>query len=411
MLSRIDGFTPWSVLLEIGGLTPQEVEACLSRWLSQGIVICDGLPPGCDSSRDPSGEATSREGEIAAHLDIPVEEQREILAFEAGLDRSYWEVLGVAVDADGRNIKRAYFKLSRRFHPDRYYRREIGEFAARLTRIFKRLVEAYELLSDPQTRAELRRSMGEIPLPQGGSGESLEAASSGEDATAQAASVHGEQEAASVSASAGDDVDSGAEPTKRERQRHVLERLRRHFQIPEKVLAERRFQAGQFYQAAMVAMHKKNVKEAASVVRLAIAFDPWNPEYKEGFAEVLAQAHQLQAEELLEKAALDGRSQAQALKLMEEALHYRPCDPEINDKAARMALELRELDRAREYAESACELAPRESSYQGTLGRVLRSMGLADKARGVLEEALRLDPKNEEAQRELKQIKRSKRRR
>ena len=44
--------------------------------------------------------------------------------------------------------------------------------------------------------------------------------------------------------------------------------------------------------------------------------------------------------------------------MYEEALGYRPCDPEINEKAARLALELGELDAAREYAETACELSP-----------------------------------------------------
>ena len=42
------------------------------------------------------------EGEIAPHLDISVDTQREILVFEKGLNRSYWELLGVSVDADER---------------------------------------------------------------------------------------------------------------------------------------------------------------------------------------------------------------------------------------------------------------------------------------------------------------------
>ncbi len=176
-------------------------------------------------------------------------------------------------------------------------------------------------------------------------------------------------------------------------------------------MADRRLTAGQFYRSAMVALHRKNVNEAETSVRLAIAFDPWNPEYKQGFSEVLAQAHQLRAEELLERASLDGASQAEALRLYEEALHYRPCDPEINDKAARLSVELRELDKAREYAESACEVAPDESRYRCTLGRVLLTAGLVEKAKEALDEALRLDPQNPEAQVELKKLRRGRKRR
>ena len=425
LLSRIDGHTPWTVLREIGGLTPNEVDTCLEQWLCEGIVVCSGarepavpaepVDPAVERELDgsyedragPESTEAGFEGELAPNLDISVDAQREILVFEAGLNRSYWETLGVALDADEREIKRAYFKLSRKFHPDRYYRRNIGDFGPRLDRIFKRLVEACELLSDPTTRAELQRSMGQLPPPDAPPGSDA----AGEEGNAETAAKSADREHASSSETPGASDSTGAAITKRQRQQKVLDRLRRHFQIPERVLIDRRFQASQFYKSAMVALHRKSVIEAESSVRLAIAFDPWNPEYKQGFSEVLAQAHQLRAEALLERASLDGASQAEALRLYEEALHYRPCDPEIHDKAARLAVELRELDKAREYAESACEVDPGESRYHCTLGRVLRSAGLVDKAREALDEALRLDPQNQEVRSELAQLRRGNRRR
>ena len=60
-----------------------------------------------------------------------------------------WTLLGVEPGADRRTIKRAYFKLSKEFHPDRYFRKEIGDYAERLERIFKKVLEAHEMLSDP----------------------------------------------------------------------------------------------------------------------------------------------------------------------------------------------------------------------------------------------------------------------
>ena len=44
------------------------------------------------------------------------------------------------------------------FHPDRYFRKEIGAYGARLDAIFKKVLEAYELLSDPATRAEVQKA-------------------------------------------------------------------------------------------------------------------------------------------------------------------------------------------------------------------------------------------------------------
>jgi hypothetical protein len=34
LLSRIDGVTPWAALRSFGGLTPEEVDRCLERWVN-----------------------------------------------------------------------------------------------------------------------------------------------------------------------------------------------------------------------------------------------------------------------------------------------------------------------------------------------------------------------------------------
>lgn len=157
LLSRIDGATPWSVLREIGGLPPEHVDRCLERWLSEGIVEVAAGP-----ADDAAVEAADVGGaELVPGLELDLSVQRRILEFESRLDAAYHEILGVAADAEPREIKRAYFRLSREFHPDRYFRREIGPFRGRLERIFRKLLEAHEMLSDPTARAEIERSFAE----------------------------------------------------------------------------------------------------------------------------------------------------------------------------------------------------------------------------------------------------------
>ncbi len=60
--------------------------------------------------------------------------------------RDYYEVLGVAKDADAAAIKRAYRKLAKKYHPDS----NPGDKTAE--QMFKDVNEAYDVLSDPKKK-------------------------------------------------------------------------------------------------------------------------------------------------------------------------------------------------------------------------------------------------------------------
>ncbi len=66
--------------------------------------------------------------------------------------RDYYEVLNVARNAGGEDVKRAYRKLALKYHPDSY-KGDKKEGEAK----FKELAEAYEVLSDPAKRQRYDR--------------------------------------------------------------------------------------------------------------------------------------------------------------------------------------------------------------------------------------------------------------
>lgn len=67
------------------------------------------------------------------------------------MKRDYYEILGVAKDADADQIKKAYRKLAMQFHPDKNPGNKEAEEK------FKEAAEAYEVLSDSQKRSRYDR--------------------------------------------------------------------------------------------------------------------------------------------------------------------------------------------------------------------------------------------------------------
>lgn len=78
-----------------------------------------------------------------------------------GEKRDYYEVLGVSRDADESQIKKAYRKLAKKYHPDT----NAGDAAAEQK--FKEITEAYSVLSDKEKR-KMYDQFGHGAFEQGG---------------------------------------------------------------------------------------------------------------------------------------------------------------------------------------------------------------------------------------------------
>ncbi|MEM9193810.1 MAG: DnaJ domain-containing protein [Myxococcota bacterium] len=88
-------------------------------------------------------------------VEIDVDARRRILdTFYRMDDLNFYELLGVDPDATKTEIRKGYFELSKVFHPDTKFGKELGSYKQKMEAVFKRLTEAYDILGKKRTRLE-----------------------------------------------------------------------------------------------------------------------------------------------------------------------------------------------------------------------------------------------------------------
>lgn len=98
---------------------------------------------------------------LALDLELPHEYRVRILQYRRRIESAnLFELLEIeAEDSDTRSIKRAYFRLSKEFHPDRHYGKELGPFAHWLAEVFKAVTDAFKVLGDKKKRAKYESAL------------------------------------------------------------------------------------------------------------------------------------------------------------------------------------------------------------------------------------------------------------
>jgi len=90
-----------------------------------------------------------------------VEERRREIeeAYRLLKTKNYFELLEVPRASNEAQIKDAYFRLARRFHPDAHHDPTLTDLREKLEAVFIRLGEAYEVLRSPKTRGNYEASL------------------------------------------------------------------------------------------------------------------------------------------------------------------------------------------------------------------------------------------------------------
>src|ERR1700722_7505601 len=165
-------------------------------------ILNDAL--GSTRTADESPLSPEEEILLAESVDLDAETRLKVLRLHRSLGSAdHYQLLGVERGADRKALKRAYFELAAKLHPDRYFRKKLGSFKQLLEAIFSRITQAHDTLGNPQKWADYdaylevqRRSRGIEELLEDAMAEvrraearaEKEAAEAGAEETAAAAS-------------------------------------------------------------------------------------------------------------------------------------------------------------------------------------------------------------------------------
>ena len=141
--SCIDGVLNIEDIADLMVLAPSEVFESIERLVSLKLV--EWVVPKASSAPP--------ETELVEDVEIDgVLQERIIEAFHRSHKLNHYELLGVATDADRGEIRKAYFALSKTFHPDAYYGKRLGSFKRKMEVVFRTVTDAYEAVGRPKKR-------------------------------------------------------------------------------------------------------------------------------------------------------------------------------------------------------------------------------------------------------------------
>lgn len=173
MLSRMDSTTSVADIVAISPLGEEETLRCI-----YGLTLAGVLELGRESQPPIITTATEERVEIpkpeAAPLDRtakaepkeqgPTAEELavrdDIVKKHAALaTANYYELLGISANSGDAEVKKAYYAMAKKYHPDRHHSPHLQEVHGLLEELFVKITHAYHALSKPLDRRRYDSSL------------------------------------------------------------------------------------------------------------------------------------------------------------------------------------------------------------------------------------------------------------
>jgi curved DNA-binding protein CbpA len=155
-LEKINGKETADIILR--GLTvPGE-----QFWKSLYLFYCLGVVDFQGEAQAAPTDLKTRLSPAATRTDVP-QAVAEVLAFRETLPAmTLYQILDIPKTATEEDVKKAYFQMARRFHPDRFDRKLAAEFKSQIDEVFDGITNAYRVLSNKDSRRVYDAKSGQV---------------------------------------------------------------------------------------------------------------------------------------------------------------------------------------------------------------------------------------------------------
>ncbi|HUG53550.1 MAG TPA: DUF4388 domain-containing protein [Vicinamibacteria bacterium] len=192
VLSRVDGTLSAREIVSMISFPPEEVQRSLFALLSTGMIeyldrparprpAPKGRAPAVQLAAvpEPAAPAAPSAAEMAAEMAAQAAARAEAMAqddprrleiletFATMKGKTHFEVLGLGRGSTEAEVKEAYFRQARRFHPDVHHDPALADMRDKIEAIFVRLGESYEVLRNPRLRAKYEAQLAPAAPPPG----------------------------------------------------------------------------------------------------------------------------------------------------------------------------------------------------------------------------------------------------
>ena len=141
--SCIDGVLNVDDIADITVLSREEAVASIERLVALGLV----------EWVTPKASSAPPETELSSDVELDEELQKHIHeTYHRSTKLNHYELLGVEMDARRSDIREAYFAMSKTFHPDAYFGKNLGPYKSQMEVIFRRITDAYEAVGRSKKR-------------------------------------------------------------------------------------------------------------------------------------------------------------------------------------------------------------------------------------------------------------------